>query len=190
MSIYVWHFPNIMDPNVPSFIFYGVVDHVMGDDDWFEEMFSYLLHIESLFDEANRIPQRTSALTGAAFVHKVLHGHLDTCYELFRMKRDTFISLANVLRVNYLQDTHVVSVQESLAIFCLIVGHSQGMRVVADRFQHSTKTISRHFKGVMRALCNLGKTLIRPRNVDGVHPYIQENLKYYPWFEVWNNIYT
>ncbi|XP_059436125.1 protein ALP1-like [Corylus avellana] len=175
-----------MNPNVPNFVFYGAVDHVMDDDDWFEEMFLNLLHIEALCDEENevdRIPQRTSALTGAAFVHEVLHGHPGTCYELFRMKRDTFISLADVLRANYIQDTRTVSVEESLAIFCLIVGHRQGMRVAADRFQHSTETISRNFMCVMRALCNLGKSIIRPRNVDGVHPYIQENPKYYPWFQ-------
>jgi hypothetical protein len=177
-----------MDPNVPNFVFYGAIDNVMDDDDWLEEMFVYLLHIESLIenevDEVDKIPQRTSALTGAAFVHEVLHGHRGTCYKLFRVKRDTFVSLADVLRANYLQDTHFVSVEESLAIFCLIVGHCQGIRATVDRFQHSTETISHHFKGVMRALCNLGKILIRPRNIDGVHPYIQGNPKYYPWFEV------
>ena len=100
------------------------------------------------------------------------------------MQRDTFVSLRNFFRANYLEDTRALSVEESLAIFYLIVGHQQGIRVTVDRFQHSTETISRHFKRVMRALCNLGKTIIRPRQVDEVHPYIQGNPKYFPWFEV------
>jgi hypothetical protein len=176
-----------MDPSNPNFVFYGAEHNAMGNDDWLSEMFLFLLQIEDTFDEVpevERRPQRTSALQGAAFVQEVLVGHPGTCYELFRMQRDTFVSLANVLRENYLEDTRSVSVEESLAIFCLIVGHRQGMRVTADRFQHSTETISRHFKRVMRALCNLGKTLIRPRQLTGVHPYIQGNPKYFPWFEV------
>jgi hypothetical protein len=101
-------------------------------------------------------------LTGDAFIQEVLVGHQGTCYELFRMQRDTFLSLTNTLRASYLEDTQHVRVEEALAIFCLIVGHRQGQRVAADRFQHSTETICRHVKRVMRALCNLGKSLIRP----------------------------
>jgi hypothetical protein len=41
----------------------------------------------------------------------------------------------------------------------------------------------------MRALCNLGKILIRPREVVGVHPYIQDNPKYFPWFAVRNPLH-
>jgi hypothetical protein len=100
------------------------------------------------------------------------------------MQRDTSISLVALFRANYLEDTWALSVEKSLAIFCLIVGHQQGMRVMADGFQHSTETISRHFKREMRALCNLGNTIIRHRQVDRVHPYIQGNPKYFPWFKV------
>jgi hypothetical protein len=100
------------------------------------------------------------------------------------MQRGTVVSLVDVLRVNYLEDTRFISVKEVLAIFCLIVGHRQGMGVACDQFQHSIETISRHVKHVMRALCNLSKILIRPMQVVGVHPYVQDNPKYFPWFEV------
>jgi hypothetical protein len=115
-----------MEPNVPNFVFYGVDHNVVEDDDWFEEMFLFLLNIEAMLDDdevVRSIPQRTLALTGAAFVQEVLVGHPGTCYELFRMRRDSFVSLVNVLRANYLEDTQFVSVEEALAIFCLIVGH-------------------------------------------------------------------
>jgi hypothetical protein len=77
-----------------------------------------------------------------------------------------------------------MSVEETLAIFCLIVGHRQGMRVAADWFQHSTGIICRHFKRVIRAFCNLGKTIIGPGHVGDVHPYIKNNPKYFAWFQV------
>jgi hypothetical protein len=97
------------------------------------------------------------------------------------MKRDTFVSLCNVPRGGYLEDSCVVRVEEVVAIFCLIVGHRQGMRV-SDRFQHSIETISRHFKYVMRALCMYVKTIIKPMYTSEVHPYIVDNPKYNPWF--------
>ncbi|RVW82916.1 L10-interacting MYB domain-containing protein [Vitis vinifera] len=43
-------------------------------------------------------------------------------------------------------DTRFVTVEEAVAMFLLIVGHNVRMRVVADRFQHSTETVARHFK--------------------------------------------
>jgi hypothetical protein len=50
------------------------------------------------------------------------------------MKRDTFVSLCNVLRGGYLEDSRVVRIEEAVTIFCLIVGHRQGMQVASDRF--------------------------------------------------------
>ena len=97
-----------MELNVSNFVFYGADHNVMEDDDWFEEMFLFLLNIKAMFDEdevVHPIPQRTSTLTSAAFVQKGLVGHPGTCYELFRMQRDTFISLVDVLKANYLEDT-------------------------------------------------------------------------------------
>ncbi|RVX17484.1 hypothetical protein CK203_003860 [Vitis vinifera] len=39
-------------------------------------------------------------------------------------------------------DTRFVTVEEAVAMFLLIVGHNVRMRVVADRFQHSTETVA------------------------------------------------
>jgi hypothetical protein len=104
------------------------------------------------------------------------------------MKHYTFVSLCNILRGGYLEDSCAIRVEEVVAVFCLIVGHRQGMLVAFDRFQHSAKTISRHFKHVMRALCMYGKTIIKPMYTGEVHPYIagnpKYNPKYNPWFQV------
>ncbi|GLT54419.1 hypothetical protein SLA2020_276190 [Shorea laevis] len=81
----------------------------------------------------------------------------------------------STLQIWYLEVSHEIMVEESLAFFYLIAGHRQGLRVAANRFQHSTETISRHFKKVMRALCSLSKTIIRPTHIGGVHLYIASN---------------
>ena len=104
-----------MDPSTHNFGFYGAEHNAINDDDQLAEMFLFLLQIEYTYDEATeieRIPQRTLALQGTAFVKEVLVGHPGTCYELFRMQRDTFVSLVTVLRANYLEDTWALSVEE------------------------------------------------------------------------------
>jgi hypothetical protein len=45
-----------------------------------------------------------------------------------------------------MRSTKYLDVEESVAIFLMIIGHSQGQRVASDRFQHSTETINRHLK--------------------------------------------
>lgn len=69
-------------------ILFFMVPVVFDDDDWFGEMFLFLLQIEDMFEEAkdiDRVPQRTSILQGDAFVQEVLSGHPGTWYEFFRM---------------------------------------------------------------------------------------------------------
>ena len=84
-----------------------------------------------------------------------------------------------------LQNTRLVTVEEADAMLLLIVGHNVRMRVVVNHFQHSTKTIARHFKEVRCALCRLEKILIRPNNMaNKVHSYAASNPKYFSWFKV------
>ncbi|KAK9989943.1 hypothetical protein SO802_030182 [Lithocarpus litseifolius] len=52
-----------------------------------------------------------------------------------------------------------------------------------DRFQHSTETVCRHFRKVLRAVHHYAKHLIKPdQNVTGLPEHLQVN-KYWPWFE-------
>ncbi|RVW89736.1 hypothetical protein CK203_047240 [Vitis vinifera] len=154
-----------------------------GDD--LDEIF--IAHIMNEYEEIFlcKTPQRTSMLSGAQFVRDMIEGHPQTCYELFRMDKETFMNLCDHLkRHENLQDTRFVTVEEAVAMFLLIVGHNVRMRVVAYRFQHSTETVARHFKEVRRALCRLGKILICPNNMTNeVSSYVASNPKYFPWFK-------
>jgi hypothetical protein len=71
-----------------------------------------------------------------------------------------------------------------VAIFLVVIGHSQGQRVASDRFQHSTETINRHIKTVLGAVGHLARIYIRVRHRTGVHPHVSGDPKYYPWFKV------
>lgn len=105
----------------------------------------------------------------------------NSCYEVFRLKRPSFILLCKTLREgNYMKDTKRVRIEEALAIFCHIVGHGARMRALADLFQHSTEIICRHFKLAMRGLCRFGRILLRSKEPLDVHPYVRHNPKYYP----------
>ena len=125
-------------------------------------------------------------LSGAQFVKDILDCHPQTCYELFRMDKWTFVNLCHHLkRHENLKDTQWVTIVEAVVMFLLIVGHNVRMRVVADHFQHLIETITRHFKEVRRVLCQLAKILIRPCNMSNEVPsYIANNPKYFPWFKV------
>ena len=124
------------------------------ENDELDEIF--IAHIMNEYEEIFlcKTSQRTSMLSGAQFVRDMIKGHPQTCYELFRMDKETFMNLCDHLkRHENLHDTRFVTVEEAMVMFLLIVGHNVRMRVVADCFQHSTETVARHFKEVRRALC-------------------------------------
>ncbi len=126
----------------------------------------------------------TSSLSGREFVAEVLNGSGTSCFDLFRMKKDCFLNFCNELRSkNYLSDSRDVLVEEKVATFLFIIGHNVRHRVASNRFQHSTETISRNFKEVLRAVCRLGKELIKQDSME-LPDRIKTNPKYYPWFKV------
>ncbi|XP_042954573.1 uncharacterized protein LOC122290983 [Carya illinoinensis] len=130
------------------------------------------------------MPQHNIGLRGDQYIQGVLNGNPQNCIEMFHTEVTAFEYICQVLRETMIMGpTERTELEESLAIFCLIVGHGQGQRVVADRFQHSTEIINRHVKTVTRALHELGRSVIRLTHTVGVHPYIASNRHNYPWFQ-------
>ncbi|XP_035544597.1 uncharacterized protein LOC118347990 [Juglans regia] len=160
--------------------------HSSGDEAATQEAnIVYMMFMASQLSGARvRLPEHNIGLRGDQYIQAVLNGNPRTCRTMFRMEVQAFRYVCDLLRDSLIMDrTERVSVEESLGIFCLLVGHAQGQRIVGDRFQHSSETINRHVKTVMRALHQLGRTVIRRTEMDGVHPYITENPHNYPWFE-------
>jgi hypothetical protein len=83
-----------------------------------------------------------------------------------------------------MRSTKYLDVEESVAIFLMIIGHSQGQRVASDRFQHSTETINRHLKMVPGAVGRLAIIYIKVQHRTVVHSHVSGDPKYYPWFKV------
>ncbi|KAJ4843814.1 hypothetical protein Tsubulata_044513, partial [Turnera subulata] len=82
----------------------------------------------------------------------------------------------------YLSHSRGVCLEEKVAMTLFILGHNIRHRVVADRFQHSTETVQRHFKKTIKALCKLGREIIKQDSTE-LPDHIVNNPMYYPWFQ-------
>jgi hypothetical protein len=113
-------------------------------------------------DENTKMLAHNLPLRGAMYITCMLNGNPTSYKEMFRMEPPEFIALCSELRESQLmRSTRYLDVEESVAIFLMIIGHSHGQRVASDRFQHFTETINRHFKTVLGAVGRLAKIYIR-----------------------------
>ncbi|GMP55381.1 hypothetical protein CsSME_00020220 [Camellia sinensis var. sinensis] len=102
-------------------------------------------------------PQRTCPYTGEMYTQHLLNGHPRTIQEVLRMDAPTFRSPSDELKRRE---------------FIKVDKNSERHRLAADRFQHSTETIHRNFKIMMRALCRLAVLIIRPPDPNVIPPEI------------------
>ncbi|XP_038699618.1 uncharacterized protein LOC119996910 [Tripterygium wilfordii] len=160
--------------------------HTSSSDSDAEDLLSVLILLDIAEEEeqcVSRNPIRTSSLRGREYVFELLNGSSTVCFELFRLNKVSFIQLCEELRSrNLLDDSRTVYLEEKVAIFLYIIGHNIRHRVASDRFQHSTETISRHFRKTLKAVCRYGKELIKQGSTELPDQY-KQNSKYYPWFE-------
>ncbi|WVZ73970.1 hypothetical protein U9M48_022214 [Paspalum notatum var. saurae] len=131
------------------------------------------------------LPYRQQSYSGNAWVQHIL-AHEKDCYDTFRMRKDQFLRLHQVLVDQYgLRTTNNVSSEECLAIFLHIISGPRSNRTAAVTFGHSKSTISLKFRHALRKVYNLGVDIIKP--VDPTfanpHPKVGRGSAYYPWFE-------
>ncbi|KAI8571393.1 hypothetical protein RHMOL_Rhmol01G0116400 [Rhododendron molle] len=163
-------------------------EHESSDDDLMDlEMLSM-----SSEDEVNRIPQRTFLAKGQTYTHFLMTEHPTTIKDLLRVDKRTFKSLVSLLvdKGELKWDHMRLSVEESLAMFLYICGHNERHRVVGHWFQHSTDTISKHFKRMRRALCTVAPIIIQPPNLDATPSEILNDARYYPYFELSSDLFS
>ncbi|WVZ83139.1 hypothetical protein U9M48_030312, partial [Paspalum notatum var. saurae] len=129
-------------------------------------------------------PHRQLLYSGNAWVQHIL-AHEENCYDTFRMRRDQFLSLHQLLVHRYgLRSTNNISTEECLAIFLYIVSGPHSNRLAAVTFGHSKSTISLKFRHALRRIYNLGVDIIKPRDptFSKPHPKVTRGA-YFPWFE-------
>ncbi|KAK7848268.1 hypothetical protein CFP56_005238 [Quercus suber] len=129
-------------------------------------------------------PMRDSILTGQGYMDE-LDSNPNKCFEMFRMTRSYLLHLVDeLIGHGYLKEGQGdVDATQAVAMLLYILGHNTQMGCVADRFQHSIETVSRHFRKVLRAFYSYARHLIKP---DPDVVYLPEHLrvnKYCPWFE-------
>ncbi|KAL7193268.1 hypothetical protein ACSBR2_024975 [Camellia fascicularis] len=128
-------------------------------------------------------PCRISSLTGGKWMVESQEGNRTRIFENFRMEREVFYQLCDLLHTKYgLETGRKVSVHEQVAIFLYIVGGDIRNRNAQERFQHSSETISKYFKNVLKAITMMSIDWVRPQPRNGVYSYIRRKRKYYPHF--------
>ena len=102
------------------------------------EMYAYM---QRHYDKQ---PMHASALTGKAYMDEVTEGNAMNCYEMFRMTPELLLHLMDELAQHgYLKDGRgEVNATQAVAMLLYVFGHNTRFRCVADRFQHSTETVS------------------------------------------------
>ncbi|KAM5552584.1 hypothetical protein ABKV19_027095 [Rosa sericea] len=120
---------------------------------------------------------------GCGFMTEVLNGHDVVFQEMFRMDKNVFHKLCDILRQRgMLRDTAGVMIEEQLGIFLNIIGHNERNRVIQERFHHSGETISRHFNNVLKAVKSLSREFLQTPS-PSTPPEILGNNRFYPYFQ-------
>nr|XP_027090520.1 putative nuclease HARBI1 [Coffea arabica] len=143
-------------------------------------------HAEPYGGPIQKLPCRTSALSGRDWVEEVMSGHHTRIMDATRLNVDSFMQLCSLLaECGFVPQHHQkrVIIEEALAMTLVMMSHNMRMHIIADRFNHSTETVHRNIHEVIRGLCTFAQFIITPRNQDAIHPKILSDTRFYPWFE-------
>ncbi|CAN0885147.1 hypothetical protein LINGRAHAP2_LOCUS15035 [Linum grandiflorum] len=104
------------------------------------------------------------------------------------MDKHIFLDFCKELKGHGLQASKTITVEEQVAMFLMILAHSNSVRDNAEDFQHSTTTISKYFSIVLNAVNRFAKLVIVPPNLYDVPPQILHNPRFNPYFKVHTQI--
>ncbi|PKU67252.1 hypothetical protein MA16_Dca015981 [Dendrobium catenatum] len=134
----------------------------------------------------NKRPCMKADKSGDRWVRDLLCGHPVRFHNIFRMSQVIFTDLLCKLESLYgLCGSHRTTTREVLGITLFILSHNESVRATAERFQHSTETISRYFSLGLRALINLAMDIIVPEDKEflDIPVHIRNDTRYMPYFK-------
>jgi hypothetical protein len=144
-----------------------------------------MIHFDKYMNKAEyRVPKEY----GYEWVMRNL-GNRTGCYNMFRMHRNVFDKLHNVLVESYgLKSTRKMSSVEALGMFLWICGGQQAIRQVENRFTRSLETVSRKFEKVLASVSKLAVDIIRTidPHFRSVHQRLQSP-QFSPFFDNWSH---
>jgi hypothetical protein len=126
----------------------------------------------------------TSILTGKKHVEELFHGLRVRARREFRMEKEIFYKLVEVLRDgNLLANSREISIEEQLAMFLFCLSTNASNRTIQERFQHSGETVSRYLNIVLEAIVSLSPRFIQLPSID-TPIQISSNPKFMPYFKL------
>ena len=113
------------------------------------------------------------------------------CREMIRMNPPAFNQLCEILEMNGgLKPTRRATIEEQVAKFLYMLGHSVTTREVSKIFGRSGESVSRHFHNVLRAMIELEEMFFVQPDGSQVPSEILTNSKLYPYFKVMISSFT
>ncbi|GKV15184.1 hypothetical protein SLEP1_g25986 [Rubroshorea leprosula] len=134
----------------------------------------------------NKEPCMNSLQTGYIWLLEIIRENDTRCINMFRMDKNTLISLCNDLQSNYgLEASRRISVIEKVCMFLYTLALGASNRQVQERFQHSGETVSRSFHEVLKAMLYLSIDLIKPQDptFSTIPLEILDDKRYMPHFK-------
>lgn len=132
-------------------------------------------------------PCMVSYNTGMRWLNEILRGHWKRSINMFKMDRDTLMSLCNDLETHYgLKPSRRMCVIKKVGIFLFTLAVGTSNRHVQERFQHSGETVSRCMKEVLKALCLFVIDIIKPTDPEFTNTPIEISMdpKFMPHFKL------
>ncbi|PIA49927.1 hypothetical protein AQUCO_01300570v1 [Aquilegia coerulea] len=131
-----------------------------------------------------RQPCQGSLHFGSTYVSRVLNGDNAYCNEKFRVNKQVFYKLCDILQTKgLLCHTNAMRIEEQLAIFLFRIGNDQVKDlVVQELFQRSGKEINHYFRSVLTAILKVAKYIIREPSEDDTPEEIMNNPELFPYF--------
>jgi hypothetical protein len=120
-------------------------------------------------------------LTGAQWMQLTLNNPT-ACHDNFRMSRDAFMELHDMLRPFGLPSTNKCDSIEALGIYVWTCAHHSAARQCKYRFERSLDTVSRKVTKIANVMFKWAQTILVPpdKHYGGVSLRLQ---KYAPWFD-------
>jgi hypothetical protein len=126
--------------------------------------------------------QCISKLNGAEYTRELFEGSDSRFIAMVRMSKVAMRTLCAELReADVIRDTRTITVEEMMCITMKILGQNCSVRSCADRFQHSTSTISDVFEKSLIAIMTLKDSFIKLPD-DRIAEGIYDDPRMWPYF--------